>query len=770
MAEPEMRRRRRPAVACTFCKRRKVRCSREIPCANCTQSKALCVYDNPPPLGWTRNADYGLHTGGSRRSTSTSKLTSSAGQTSTEPPSHPPSSLISTPVTAPSTSVGQPSLREVESLKDRIRQLEQQLTAVVQRSGESSANKTAHAGSERSTTRLGDAFDVHHGSPAPSQPPTIARNVSHKTRLFGQSHWINVISLFQDICEQVEPSLHQDATTASSGLRRCKILARTIKSQLEPARNTPATIDLPPKGVADDLVDCYLRTSESVYPVLHVPTFRQSYEALWVSDSEGDASFRVLLKLVMAIGATTYDEQFSMRASAVRWTYEAHAWLSEPDFKARLSIQTLQINILLLIAREATAVGGNLIWISAGSLIRRAISMGLHVDPAILRNRSVFVAETHRRLWNTILEIALRASLLSGGPPLISLDDFDTQPPGNFDDDQLMADDPIPKRDGHFTQVSIAIALRKSFPVRLAVTKFLNDMGSKGTYEETLRLDGELRGAFRVLHQSLQTYTAQSDGLPSSALEIRIVRFLMHRWILALHVPFFGPALRDTSYAYSKAVVVDMSLKIWYAAHPSSLPVAAKPDLCSTGAVNSVCPSWDVLRRLATCGSGFYRTVTFHACLLIAAVLRDQLQEDETAGFGAPLRPDLLAVLDDAGTWCLQCLQAGETNIKGYILTCVLKAAIDGLLQGIPEEQMTNHVIKAAEDCVCQSLPILEEKAAQTVGGNTLDIDLSEGAGPATDSTPPNVMDGWDFMVSDAALFTNWDDTEPMSWAFNNEA
>lgn len=106
--------------------------------------------------------------------------------------------------------------------------------------------------------------------------------------------------------------------------------------------------DLPPKDVADKLVDCYLQTTETIYRILHVPTLRRDYEALWVSDTEPDTVFLVQLKLVLAIGATTYDEQFSLRASAIQWVYGAQTWFSEPEFKSRLSIQALQTNIFCM--------------------------------------------------------------------------------------------------------------------------------------------------------------------------------------------------------------------------------------------------------------------------------------------------------------------------------------------------------------------------------------------------------------------------------------
>ncbi|BDD58503.1 hypothetical protein MAP00_003777 [Monascus purpureus] len=253
-------------------------------------------------------------------------------------------------------------------------------------------------------------------------------------------------------------------------------------------------------------------------------------------------AFLVQVKLVLAIGATTYDENFSLRASAVRWVYETQTWISEPEFKSRLGIQFLQTNILLLIAREMTGICSDSIWVSAGELLRKAMSMGLHRDPANLPNMTVLTAEMRRRLWNTTVEIALQSSLTSGGPPLVSSEDFDTGPPGNFDDEQLMIKDPVLKPEDSFTQVSITIALRKTFLLRLAVTKLLNDIRSHGTYEETLQLDLDLRSSCKTLCRTLQGYTSSTGPLPSR-FSIRAVDVLMLRYLFLPSRPVFRSSI-----------------------------------------------------------------------------------------------------------------------------------------------------------------------------------------------------------------------------------
>lgn len=519
----------------------------------------------------------------------------------------------------------------------------------------------------------------------------------------------------------------------------CKSLARTIKTRRAPPWPSPPTLDLPPKEVSDTLLDCYIRYSESVYRILHIPTFRRDYDAFWVSSNAPDMGFLVQIKLVLAIGTLTYDDRFSLRTSAIRWVYEAQTWLSEPKFKSRLNIQFLQTYLLLLIAQEQVGAGGDSMWISIGGLLRKAVHMGLHRDPIHLPKRTIFAAEMRRRLWNTILEIALQSSLCSGSPPFISLDDFDTAPPGNFDDDQLVADDPIAKGENQFTQVSSAIALRKTFPVRLAVVRFLNNLPASGTYEETLRLDTQFRTAYKALNRTLQACNQSSPTASTSSLlfEIRVVDLIMLRYLSSLHLPYFGPALHQATYAFSRKVVVDSSLKIWRLIHHLPSPTLT----ASVAAAANPHQDSDPLVRLSTFSSGFYPLACIHASILIIVELQAQLLQEEESLGPVSVRPDLLSVLEEAKTWTRRTVESGETNIKGFLLMCVMTAQIEGLMNGLSENERAEGLVKATEYSIETCLPMLEEMAAaqRREAGEEHQALYTDTSGD---------MEDWSFMVS----------------------
>jgi hypothetical protein len=620
---------------------------------------------------------------------------------------------------------------ELESLKIRIAELESRLPrgiGVDTPPISFAASSSAPTHSVRFSSGLAGPIDVLQESR--SYGHSITRGISHKNRVFGQSHWMNGFVMLRDVVEMLEPHFRGGNSALVVNMHRAKILARAIKSQRSPLWPSLPTNDLPQKEVCDALVEHYLGTIEALYRVLHVPTFRKEYEALWSGGSEPTTAFMMQLKLVLAIGAIFYDENCSMRADATGWVYEAQTWLSCPTFKSRLGIQYLQTNILLLLAREMVDVGSELVWISAGALFREAIYIGLHKDPSQLPKMDVFESEMRRRLWNTILEINLQFSLIAGGPCLVSLEDFDTQPPGNFDDEQLLAPDAYARPENVFTQTSFAIALRNTFPARLKVVKFLNDLATTGTYQETLLIDTSLRASYKVLRNTLQSYGQQETMSQSQIFTLGAIDFIMQRYVSSLHIPYLNPSLHEAVLAFSRKAVLDSSLKIWDLARSISTP----PDPSTTSPNYNTEPD---LARLCRCGAGFFRAFTFHASCFLAVELCTQFQEGDTVP-----RPDLVRIPQDAANMVLRTIEAGETGIKGYLLHRLLMAQIDGVKQRVGRDKMTLLLGSAAEDAVARCLPLLERIAGQGLveesGVEEFDFGMS-----------PDFLGDWDLVMKD---------------------
>ena len=157
---------------------------------------------------------------------------------------------------------------------------------------------------------------------------------------------------------------------------------------------------VPPREMADQLVDLYFRTYESVYRILHIPSFRKEYVDFWSYPESTSTIFVVKLLLVMAIGACFCqgEREEDIRTSARQWVISSQSWASALFDKEQLNLSIIQVNCLLLLARQTNSVGVDLIWIPTGNLLRIAFSMGFHRDPKHFPKLPLFVAEMRRRI------------------------------------------------------------------------------------------------------------------------------------------------------------------------------------------------------------------------------------------------------------------------------------------------------------------------------------------------------------------------------------
>jgi len=489
---------------------------------------------------------------------------------------------------------------------------------------------------------------------------------------------------------------------------------------------------VPERAVADQLVDAYLRTFESVYRILHIPTFWQDYHRYWDNPGAAAHVFVIQMQLVMAIGVCFYDDACSLRHLAYHWVYEAQLWLLMPPEKSKMSIPGLQIMCLLHIARQTAGIGPDLVWISAGSLLRTAMYMGYHRDPAHLPKVSRFLGEMRRRLWATILEMSLQFSMDSGGPVLVGMADFDTHPPGNYNDDQLTELDktksPGPKPLSTFTQTTVQIGLLRAFPVRLAIARYINDFRNALSYDETLRLNSLLTSACRELTTLLQSSKSNqdADALKPSRFQIEVVDRMTLRFFLALHQQYLKTSFSDPKFYFSRKICVDIAMKLCNKWLKPESAASAEPD---------------DMARLAINGAGGARGIHFHAIMVIGLELICQLEQEvgmgtivgtnATSDVAAPDDPeygrrkpgtsipgvvpvdDVLSAFPALSDYAKARILAGETNVKGYLFMMCLPTQAAILRDGGTMTDVTNALMEMIEEKLEGAVMLLEDTAAQ---------------------------------------------------------
>lgn len=514
--------------------------------------------------------------------------------------------------------------------------------------------------------------------------------------------------------------------------------------------------NVPSRETSDQLILCYLRTFESTYRILHIPSFQTEYHAYWLNPPAASDVFVIKLLLVMAIGTCFYQEPpnpnpLNLRVAAVQWIYTAQSWLSSPFEKSRINLANLQIHCLLLLARQTNAVDGDLIWISAGSLLRIAMHIGLHRDPSHVPKVSVFYAEQRRRLWATVLEMLIQSSMDSGCPPLISLEDFDCGPPSNIDDLQINESTKtplVPKPEGVFTETSIQITLARSLPVRLAIAKLLNDLRSGASYDETLRLAADLTAACRHNALSIQSWLSHSihpnTEVQPTSFQTKLLELLTHRFILALHMPFAIKARTNPIYYFSRKICLETSLFLLSSARPP-------PQAHITNSVQPL-PA-DDYTSIKLCGGGLFRGVPLRAVTALALEVISQLSTPSSAFLSTSEsieRQEARRAIEEYVELTALRIEAGERSVKGHVFASCILAQIDALQAG---KSVDSEVSAAVTRSIDRCYDILKQRAAMDAEGEDAGTGWSgDGSEHQTgDRNDENTLldgFGWDGVVS----------------------
>lgn len=400
-------------------------------------------------------------------------------------------------------------------------------------------------------------------------------------------------------------------------LQECKSLSRLIKAQQHITPwNGESGRYLPSKELCDQFLTAYLRTFEKVHRIFHIPSLMQEYDQLWQAPKTITPLLTNRFQLCFAIGSCFHDDSFSHRQQAMQWVYEAETMLAFSP-KYHTTIDGIQLQCLLIIARQLTkSMHGDVISSMVGSLLKAAMSQGLHHDPACLPKMPILQAEIRRRLWTTILELELSASFEAGSCPLISEDCYGCQLPGNYDDAQLIpgaisAQEQVLDK---ATDSTFQLVLGQSLCLRLRVVKILNHHVSVNRYEETLKLTKDLLAASRE-----QSAKFESFGLKAASFGRRYVETITRRCLLALHIPFMPLSFINPSYSFSRQMAVETAIELAY-----SLTFPADNEKVPSNFSlprNSLHKEDEDILRLYAWGSGPFRSLPWQCFFVIASEL-----------------------------------------------------------------------------------------------------------------------------------------------------
>lgn len=481
-------------------------------------------------------------------------------------------------------------------------------------------------------------------------------------------------------------------------LKECISLRKLYKKQ-EFDDDDPPSMDIcntfPQRPTCDELVQCYLRTLEPIYRILHIPSFKTEYEKFWNEPQSVENHFKMKLALVLAIGSAFHsfqDDWAHYENTVQKWVHAAQLWLAGPSKQSNFTNDGLQIGCLLILSR-LTGPSSTPTWISTASLLQMGLMMGLHRESTLFTSLTPFQAEMRNRLWTTIIEISVQALLDSGVPLPLSLDEFDSRCPSNIDDKDISPEskEHIQPRGIHVpTDSSIQILLSKSISTRLEIARLLNDpLRKKLTFDKAMRLGQELRTAYCEIMDYFQRNTPAPQGQESGQMEFqrKFLDMYLHRYILFLYRPFMIEARKDPRYYLARKLCVESCLII-----ASHCEVVTDPSIEMS----------DYLWRLTRVGSGAFKGPF---CMDVIAVLGlelvMQVEEENSIRFsGFPMmavdplsemkkanRAPLIRCLESIKDHLEQIIISGRVSLKRYIFLVGALSMVRAMDCGLPVRQ-----------------------------------------------------------------------------------
>lgn len=281
-------------------------------------------------------------------------------------------------------------------------------------------------------------------------------------------------------------------------------------------------------------------------------------------------------------------------------------------------------------------------------------------------------AEVRKRLWATILELNIQTSLDSGTPPGISCSDFDTGPPSNVNDEDLLdasttASTLKQQPDKVTTQTSLQRFLLRNLPDRLRMLHCMNGIGNPLKDEEILSLSARIGKACRDCVPYCQSIQRGSEVAEDERSEADIVTFrqamaqlLLRRFLLVLHRPLAGRINENALYYHSRKFSFDTAAAL------------LKP-------VNSANAS-ATFSHLMLRGGGMFRSCLNHVSLALASELLIEIGDMEEGGErgGSSAYRQLLAnaVKEVRDLWAER-LRRGDTNVRLHMKLSIVLGLVE---------------------------------------------------------------------------------------------
>ncbi|OAR02826.1 hypothetical protein LLEC1_01605 [Akanthomyces lecanii] len=601
-------RRRRPALACSQCRRRKIRCDRGFPCGPCLKSLPVlsCIYHSQPgghaaaAASHPRAAQHHPRSKGSTQSLDLAKVNlpnfevdAFAGLNgfSLDWRSSWPQSVGSSTGLFVDTAA---EYFQDFSSNEYYENIHKEPFAINKGySGESEA------------TSSGSAPPSMGGSPGYGDDSWYERLAQIKKL----QSLVNGIRGYQEqIKGRLVPPLPRECQGDDDGLRLPPLLGVVMKleysarlkkkqndeqsfNRLSPLFNSSCQIRklLPPRQACKKLVSAYFETFGSVLCILDTTKFFDDLDRFWEGQDATQSpamgreeTFAHKLLVVVALGSVVcpsspgagngeaeHARQTSRRNHATVCVQHTREWLAQKTARGiRADLEMAQILCLLALARQTQlhtdpwprrpSIDGTIILSGDHDLARLGMHMGLHREPrasSLGTPAKEADAQLRRRLWTTMLELSLHQYLDAELPPPLSAESYDSGTPSSSG----MEDDPRSYLVQDYQRVpgsTILAALSRTQRLRLQALQQLYAPGAANTYQDSHNLPAELNKACNLEMKGLLV----TGGTQPTSFQLWLFNALTRPFVLALSAPCNGEAENRFASYYSRRMRIETAV------------------------------------------------------------------------------------------------------------------------------------------------------------------------------------------------------------------
>ncbi|GAP85572.2 putative fungal specific transcription factor [Rosellinia necatrix] len=477
-AQHRVVKRPRPVKSCLECRRRKLKCDRLLPCTQCQRSQRSCRYVADGEAGSASDA-------------SDAETPDRASKRNYPPPGHDGSHRSSRSHSQPQASTA--SLADYDA---RIDRLERMLLDKYSPPSEASGRSQRPLASALTMTGL----TVKGGSRTRFFGPSSVRVLVNlfdeaKEFMFKQGDSNDVLHPFL-VIQKIYKAIQEEHRKAISPIP-------VFVDSMTPIQKRMADV-LPSKAACDHLLQIYMNGSETLYRVLHIPSFMSQYNQYWAGSKQPDYFLPQLLSILgigyrflgAGKGQLQNDREGIHMPTACALV---RAWLDGLRGKQLVEFSSLQTEVLALMAQRVLKSQNHEIWQHLGLLVRMAMTMGLHRDPSEFAHKiPPFWAEQRRKLWTTILELDIHMSIQCNLPSCIREGDFTCQPPKNLNDDELypnMLELPQSKPIEVDTSSRMQVFAANTLITRFKVVDLVNRIDALHSYQQVIDVGAELEQA-----------------------------------------------------------------------------------------------------------------------------------------------------------------------------------------------------------------------------------------------------------------------------------